>query len=291
MEMRGVWVPAVTPFSNSSVDEEALAGLVDGLIGKGVSGVIAGATTGESAVLRDDERLRVARAAKKAAKGRVPVFAAAGGPDTAKTIAQIEALREADVDGILSVCPYYVRPDQRGIIAHFEAVAASTPLPIVLYNIPYRTGVNMTNETIRKLAEIPNIVGLKDSSGDFRQSMDLLLNPPPDFSILTGEDAFFYSMLALGAHGGILASAHWETEAFVRVWLSAQRNDFADAREVWKRLAPVIPFFFQEPNPAPIKHYLYLSGHIPSGAVRLPLVAPSPGLMQRLEALVGRPPA
>jgi 4-hydroxy-tetrahydrodipicolinate synthase len=291
MEMRGVWVPVVTPFSGSSVDEEALAGLVASLIGKGVSGIISGATTGESTVLSDDERLRVASSAKKAAKGRVPVFAAAGGPDTAKTIAQIGSLRETGVDGILSVCPYYVRPDQRGIIAHFEAVASSTPLPVVLYNIPYRTGMNMTNETIRKLADIPNIIGLKDSSGDLRQSMDLLLNPPPDFSILTGEDAFFYSMLALGAHGGILASAHWETEAFVRVWLSAQRNDFAQAREAWKRLAPAIPLFFQEPNPAPIKHYLFHLGHIPSGAVRLPLVTPSPGLMQRLEALTRRPPA
>jgi 4-hydroxy-tetrahydrodipicolinate synthase len=145
--------------------------------------------------------------------------------------------------------------------------------------------VNMTNETIRRLARIPNVVGLKDSSGDIRQSADLLLDPPPDFSILTGEDMHFYSMLALGAHGGILASAHWETGLFVQVWLCARRNDFAAARELWKRLAPAIPLFFQEPNPAPMKHYLFLSGLIRSGAVRLPLVAPSPGTMQRLEEL------
>jgi 4-hydroxy-tetrahydrodipicolinate synthase len=286
VRLTGIWVPLITPFHRSRVDASSLERLVETLIPKGISGLVAAATTGEAPLLSEEEHVRVARIVKELARARVPVFAGAGGADTKKTVESVKRLTETGVDGILAVAPYYVRPDQRGLLAHFEEVAASTSLPIVLYNIPYRTGVSIKNETIRQLARIENIIGLKDCSGDYRQSMELLLDPPEDFSILTGEDAYLYSMLALGADGGILASAHWATESFVDICRAAQKNDFREARSIWGKLAPVVPLFFDEPNPAPVKYLLHKSGTIASGEVRLPLVAPSRGLAERLDALL-----
>ncbi len=283
--LSGVWLPAVTPFLRGAIDESSFAGLLDHVVSSGVSGIVVAGTTGESSVLADEELLLLARAAKERLSGRLPLLVGAGGADTRRTISLVAELERIGVDGVLSVVPFYNRPDQRGILAHFEAVAASTRLPIVLYNIPYRTGVTMRNETVRRLAAIDNIVGLKDSSGDLRQSAELLLDPPEDFSILTGEDAFFYPMLALGARGGILASAHWRTDSFVSVWRAVEGGDFSQARAAWKRLFPVIPLFFEEPNPAPIKYWLESAGLIASAEVRLPLVGPSDGLKERLRSI------
>lgn len=285
MRLSGIWVPLITPFRDGRLDAASLERLVESLISRGISGLVAAATTGESPLLSGEEHTQVARMVKALARGRVPVFAGAGGADTKETVQSVKRLAETGVDGILAVAPHYVRPDQRGLLAHFEAVAAATSLPIALYNIPYRTGVNMTNETIRTLARVENIVGLKDCSGDFRQSMELLLDRPEGFSILTGEDLYLYPMLALGADGGILASAHWATGAFVDVCRAARENDFQEARRIWGALAPVIPLFFEEPNPAPMKYLLQRTGMITSGEVRLPLVAPSRGLAARLGAL------
>ena len=171
-------MPLITPFRDGRVDTPSLQNLVERLIADGVSGLVALGTTGECPVVSRAEHLEIARVVKDAAKGRVPVLVGAGGPDTRQTIALVHELEGLGVDGILSVCPYYSRPNQAGILAHFQAIAAATSLPIVLYNIPYRTGVNMENETIRALAAHPNIVGLKDSCGNIQQSMGLLREPP-----------------------------------------------------------------------------------------------------------------
>lgn len=285
MTLSGVWVPLITPFRESAVDFESLECLVEDLIPKGISGLIVAATTGEALALSEEEVQRIIRTVKSAARGRVPVFAGVGGASTTHAIASTNAVEDAGADGLLAVCPHYVRPDQRGILAHFEAIATATSLPIVLYNIPSRTAVRMHNDTIRKLASIENIVGLKDCSGDLAQSMDLLLDPPPHFSILTGEDGSFYAMLTLGAQGGILASAHWSTESFVETWRAVQRNDHHAARELWLRLMPAVRLFFEEPNPAPIKHLLHRSGKIASDELRLPLLAPTEQLKERLAGL------
>lgn len=287
MELGGVWIPLVTPFRDSRLDLPALQRLVEGLVPKGIAGLVVGATTGESLVLSEDELSALVRATRDAARGRVPVLAGAGGPDTRRVIASVERAAQAGADGVLSICPYYTRPDARGILAHFQAIAASTPLPVVLYDNPSRTAVRMHNDTIRRLAEIENVVGLKDCSGDVVQSMELLLDPPPRFSILTGEDALFYPMLTLGAAGGILASAHWATESYVAVWRAVQQNDHRRARELWARLLPGTRLLFEEPSPAPIKHLLQAAGRIPSGELRLPLVPPSEALKRRLAALAG----
>ncbi len=278
MQIAGVWVPLVTPFRQGRVDEASLRNLVEHLVAQGVAGLVALGTTGECPVVSPEEHLEIARVAKDAAAGRVPLLVGAGGPDPRKVIALAQALEELGVDGLLSVCPYYVRPSQAGIRAHFEALADATSLPIVLYNIPCRTGVNMENSTIRALAERRNIVGLKDACGNLSQSMDLLADPPRDFAILTGEDALFYVMLTLGAHGGFLASAHHATAQFVEVWRRVQANDHSAARVLWHPLARAISLLFAEPNPAPIKYLLFAHGLIASSEVRLPLVPVSEAL-------------
>ncbi len=289
MELGGVWIPLVTPFRDSRLDLGSLRSLVERLVVKGIAGLVVGATTGESPVLSEEELAALVAAARDAARGRVPVLAGAGGPDTRRVISSIERAAQAGAEGVLSICPYYTRPDPRGILAHFRAIAASTPLPVVLYNNPSRTAVRMHNDTIRRLAEIDNVIGLKDCAGDVVQSMELLLDPPPRFAVLTGEDALFYPMLTLGAAGGVLASAHWATASFVEVWRAVQENDHRRARALWARLLPATRLLFEEPSPAPLKHLLELAGAITSGEVRLPLVPPSDGLQRRLAALAGGP--
>jgi len=291
MQLEGVWIPLVTPFHGSQLDLPSLERLVEDLVPRGVSGLVVGATTGEALVLSEEELAALVRCAKAAARGRVPVLAGAGGSDTRSVVAAVRRAAEAGAEGVLSVSPYFTRPDQRGMLAHFQAVAASTPLPIVLYNNPARTAGRMHNDTIRRLAELENVVGLKDCAGDVVQSMELLLDPPPDFAVLTGEDALFYPMLALGAAGGILAAAHWATEWFVEVWRAVQEQDHRRARRLWARILPGTRLLFEEPSPAPIKHLLAAAGRIASGELRLPLVPPTDALKQRLSGLSapGRP--
>jgi len=285
VQLEGIWIPLVSPFLDSQLDLASLDRLIDTVIAKGVAGLVVGATTGEALVLSDAELVALVKRAKATARGRVPVFVGAGGSDTRSVIAAIQRVAEAGADGVLSVCPYFSRPDQRGILAHFRALAASTALPIVLYNNPSRTAARMHNDTIRRLAEIENIVGLKDCAGDFVQSMELLLEPPPQFAILTGEDALFFPMLALGAQGAFLASAHWSTEAFVDLWRTMQTPDRARALRLWAQLLPGIRLLFEEPSPAPLKHLLAITGTIASHELRLPLVPPSQPLQERLAEL------
>ncbi len=285
MDLRGVWIPLVTPFREGRLDLVSLRGLVERLVPEGVSGLIAGATTGESLTLSEEELEQVVRAVREAARGRVPVLAGAGGADTARAVATARRAQRAGADGILSICPYYVRPDQRGIRAHFEAIARATPLPLVLYNNPARAAARMQNDTLRRLAELPSVVGLKDCAGDVLQSMELLLDPPPGFSILTGEDALFFPMLALGATGGVLAAAHWRTADFVAVFRAVEGGELLRARALWAELLPGVRLLFEEPSPAPVKYLLRELGEIASGEVRLPLVDASHELGLRLAAL------
>jgi 4-hydroxy-tetrahydrodipicolinate synthase len=284
MNLSGVWVPVITPFVEGRVDERSLRSLVERLIGDGVSGLVALGTTGECPAVSFEEHLEVARIVKDAAERRVPVLAGAGGPDTRHVVTLMRHLEELEIDGFLSVCPYYNRPNQAGLRAHFDALATATTLPIVLYNIPYRTGVNLENDTVRALAEHDNIIGIKDSCGNVAQSMELLQHRPRNFSVLTGEDALFFAMLALGADGGILAAAHYDTKAFVSVWQQMLRNNHVAARETWHTLTKMVALLFSEPNPAPLKQLLFAQGRIASPEVRLPLVRASDALRELLEA-------
>jgi 4-hydroxy-tetrahydrodipicolinate synthase len=208
-----------------------------------------------------------------------------GGNHTAKVIKKVKLAEYYDIQGILSVCPYYNRPNQEGIYSHFKSIAEETQLKIIMYNIPYRTGVNIENETIYKLAEFKNIVGLKDSCGDIKQTMALLMDPPKDFSILTGEDILFYLTLTMGGQGGILASSHLKPEMFVEVYNKIKANDQESAFQIWKQLYDFIPLLFKEPNPAPIKYCLKKLGLINSPEVRLPLTQITDQLKEKLDCI------
>lgn len=253
-----------------------------------IHGLIPLATTGESPTIEEDEYHRVVEATLDQVKGRVPVFVGISSNSTRKAIHQIDALNGYGISGFLIASPNYNLPSQQGIYEHFAALAGATDKGILIYNIPYRTGRNVENETILKLAKLSNIVGIKDSSGILSQSIELLRERDSRFSVLTGEDLFFYFNCASGGAGGILAAAHLKTEGFIRIWESVQKNDARAALQEWNRLSSMIPLLFKEPNPAPIKYILAKKGLIASPELRLPLAPISDSLNSVLDALMAK---
>jgi 4-hydroxy-tetrahydrodipicolinate synthase len=286
MQITGVWLPIITPFSEDKIDYPSYHKLIDHYAEKGISGFIPLGTTGEVPTLSDYEFENMIEKTLEYNNKRLPVFVGVGGNYTAKVIGKIKIAQKYAIDGILSVCPYYNKPSQEGIYQHFKSICEETDLDIIIYNIPYRTGVNIQNETIHRLAELKNVVGLKDAGGDIKQTMELLMNPPKDFSILTGEDILFYLSLTLGGQGGILASSHLKTELFVDVYHKVKENDTKAALQVWQQLYPFIPLLFQEPNPAPIKYCLQQQELIRSCQVRLPLTQISEQLKEKLNTVL-----
>jgi 4-hydroxy-tetrahydrodipicolinate synthase len=278
-----VWMPLVTPFKDGAVDVASYKTLIEHYVARGVSALFPLGTTGEAPTLDEDETDAVVAATVEAAAGRLPVFVGVGGNDTRKAIKTLRRLERFDFAGIVSVCPYYSRPSQDGMRQHFTAIAEATDRQIVIYNIPYRTSVNLANETLLRLAEQRNIVGVKDSSGGIAQSLELLALKPAGFSVLTGEDALYFTMMCNGADGGILAAAHLETERFVEVARLIAGNDLARARALWSTVRGFIPKLFQEVNPMPIKHCLWQQGLIASPECRLPLSSISGGLARDLD--------
>jgi 4-hydroxy-tetrahydrodipicolinate synthase len=283
MNISGVWLPIVTPMKNGGIDYDSYRGLVRHYLSSDIAGMIPLGTTGESPTVKDDEFEQILAVTQEEVGGRLPVYVGAGGNDTGTVLAKLAKAEAMAADGILSVCPYYNRPSQQGMYAHFRRIAEATDLPIIIYNIPYRTGVNLANETLLRLAEIPNIIGVKDSCGVIQQSLRLLAAKPDGFSVLTGEDALFYTSVVNGADGGILASAHLQTRQFVKVFELLQGNDHQAALKIWRGLEHFIPDLFTEPNPAPLKYCLYRLGQIATREVRLPLVPVSDELKARLD--------
>jgi len=286
MKINGIWVPVITPFKDDKVDFDSYKRLVEHYIGEGAHGIMPVATTGESPTLSENEYEKIVATSMEIVNGRIPVMIGLGGNNTRVVIEKLKMAQKYKVDGILSVSPYYNRPDQRGIYEHFNAISENTDLDIMLYNIPYRTGRNIENETLFRLAEKENIIGVKDASGDFNQTIDLLLNRPEGFSVLTGEDVLFYSSLLLGADGGIMASAHLRTKDFIKVYNDINNNDHKGALKTWRELNKFISLLFKEPNPAPIKYILEQKGLIDSREVRLPLVEITNELKKELEFLI-----
>ena len=283
MKVKGLWVPVVTPFENDELDMVSYEKLVNHYINEGVHGLMPLGTTGETPTLSEKEYEEIVSKTMEVVNGRVPVIIGLGGNCTRSVIDKLKVAERHKVQGILSVSPYYNRPDQRGIYEYFKKISESTDLDIVLYNIPYRTGRNMENETILRLSEEKNIVGVKDASGDFNKTIELLLNKPDEFSVLSGEDNLFYSSLLLGGDGGVTASAHLKTRDFIKVYDYIQNNDAKAALEIWKEISPMIPLLFKEPNPTPIKYMLKKMGLINSDEVRLPLVPISQELKNELD--------
>jgi 4-hydroxy-tetrahydrodipicolinate synthase len=281
--LSGVWLPIVTPFRDGAVDFASYEPLVEHYIGLGVSGIFPLSTTGEAPALDDDEAEAIVERTLGIVAGRIPVFVGIGSNITAKALKLLDRLDHYDFPGIVSVCPYYNRPTQDGMFEHFSRIAGATDRQVAIYNIPYRTGVNLANDTLLRLAERSNIVGVKDSCGILAQSLDLLCRRPDGFAVVTGEDNFFYTMLAHGADGGILASAHIETRSFVAIYERMLANDHRGAHRIWSGLETWVPLLFREANPMPIKYVLWRQGLLHSPECRLPLTRVSRELASELD--------
>lgn len=290
----GIWLPLVTPFRDGALDERSLARLVGHYAALPIDGLIVAATTGEGLTLDpgETERLATAAAAALADAGRsMPLYLGLSGSDTRKGVKALAATAGWPVDGYLIACPYYSRPSQAGLVAHFSALADATGRPILIYNIPYRTGVNLGNEAMLTLAGRTPIAGVKDCCADAVQSFDLIRRRPAGFAVMTGEDALFYSALTHGADGGILASAHVRTAAFAAVRDRLLAGDQPGALAAWQRLADLPQLLFAEPSPAPIKHWLWRAGLIDSPELRLPMTPATPELAARIDREIAMAPA
>ncbi|HJZ20846.1 MAG TPA: 4-hydroxy-tetrahydrodipicolinate synthase [Bradyrhizobium sp.] len=284
--LHGLWLPLVTPFRNGELDEASLSRLARHYAGLPINGIILAATSGEGMTLgmAELERVVALTGATIAERRRyLPICLGLSGSDTRKMLDTLDDTAAWPIDGYLIASPYYSRPSQRGLLAHFTALADHAAWPIVLYNIPYRTSVNLANETLLKLAEHRNIVGLKDCGADRAQSIDLLRRRPAGFRILTGEDAQYFEALTDGADGAILLSAHIETESFATVQTLLRDGDRDGALARWNGVADLTQLLFAEPSPAPAKYWLARTGLIASAEVRLPMVEVSAELAARLD--------
>lgn len=286
MSLQGIFVPLITPFKDDKVDFNSYKRMIDFYLTKGIDGFIPLGTTGEIPTITTSEYEEIIDKTVEYTNGAVPIYVGLGGNNTKAVVERLKTVEKYKVEGILSVSPYYSRPDQRGIYEHFKSISEATDLGIILYNIPYRTGRNIENDTIHKLAELKNIIGIKDACGNISQSTELLLNKPDNFSVLTGEDAFFYTTLALGGDGGVLASAHINTEYFVSIYNNLKNNDHQTALILWQELYKIIPLLFKEPNPTPLKYCLKKLGLIDSDEVRLPLLTITEGLKKELDEVL-----
>lgn len=274
LPFEGVYVPPVTPFLDGAVDESSLRKLVDHLIDSGATGVVPCGTTGESATLSHEEHLRVIEVTMEQVAGRVPVIAGTGSNSTTEAVSLCKSAEALGVDAFLMVSPYYNKPSQAGIIAHFTEVARYTSVPIVIYNIPYRTGQNVEPETIVELAKLPNYRGIKQATGEIAQAQVMIQNAE-NFSVMSGDDALIFPIACLGGKGAISAPAHFLAGKFLAMYEAVRDQRLDEGRELHYWLAPLVKSCFTEPNPAPIKAGLKAMGIIESDEVRLPLVAAS----------------
>lgn len=285
-KFQGCGTALVTPFqTNGAVDEKALAALVEWQIGEGVHFLVPCGTTGESPTLGHDEYLLVVKTVTQTANGRVPILAGAGGNDTAKIIALAAELNTLGVDGLLSVSPYYNKPSQEGIYRHYRAIAESTDLPIIVYNVPGRTGSNVTPDTLLRLGEIPNIAGVKEASGDISQIGEICMRAPKNFAVFSGDDLLTLPIIALGGCGVISVAANEVPGMMAKFITACLENRRDEAREWNRKLYPLMKVNFVEANPGPVKAALALMGKI-NEVYRLPLVPIADGAKTKVaEAL------
>jgi 4-hydroxy-tetrahydrodipicolinate synthase len=286
--LHGLWIPLITPFRDGELDEASLRRLVRHYAALSVNGLVLAATTGESLTLASQETQRLVTAVRGEAEGKLPICLGLSGSNTRALLETLEQTAAWPIDAYLISCPYYSRPSQHGLMQHFRALADRAAHPVLLYNIPYRTGVNLGNEAMLHLAGHPNIVGLKDCCADRNQSLDLLRHRPAGFAVLTGEDAQYYEALIDGADGGIVASAHIETETFASISRLIAAGERDAALSHWRSIADLTRLLFAEPSPAPIKYWLWRTGLIESAEVRLPMTQVGAELAARLDREIER---
>ena len=273
----GCGTALVTPFeSNGRVDEAALRGLVEWQVAEGIDFLVPCGSTGEAVTLTFDEHLRVVAIAAEVANGRVPIVAGAGSNDTAKAVTMSRALVAVGATHLLHVTPMYNKPPQRGLIAHFRALADASDLPIVLYNVPGRTAINLAADSTLELAAHPRIVAIKEASGDLAQITDIIQRRPPGFAVLSGDDAMTFAVIAHGGDGLISVVSNATPRLMTELVASARCGDLRRARELNAQLTPWMRAAFVESNPIPSKAALHMMGRI-GPTLRLPLVELNPG--------------
>jgi len=285
-KFQGCGTALVTPFqANGAVDEKTLAELVNWQIEEGVHFLVPCGTTGESPTLGHDDYLRVVKIVIQTANGRIPVLAGAGGNDTAKVIALAAELKALGADGLLSVSPYYNKPSHEGIYRHYRAIAESTDLPIIVYNVPGRTGSNITPDTLMRLSEIPNIAGVKEASGDAAQIGEICTRAPESFVVLSGDDLLTLPIIALGGCGVISVAANEVPGMMAKFITACLENRRDEAREWNRKLYPLMKVNFVEANPTPVKAALALMGKI-NEVYRLPLTPVSEDSRAKIAAVL-----
>ena len=283
---RGCGTALVTPFRRDlSVDEEALRRLVRRQIEQGVHFLVPCGTTGENPTLSRAEHLRVVEITVEEARGKVPVVAGAGGNDTRAVVALARDVEALGVDGLLTVTPFYNKPTPEGLVAHFREVSAATRLPIVVYNVPGRTGVNVEPATLARLAQIDRVVAVKEASGNVSQVASLFVVLPESFEVLSGDDALTLPIVALGGTGIISVASNVVPGEMARLTALALEGDFAGARALQRRLQRLMEVLFVESNPGPAKAALGLLGLL-EPVYRLPAVPPRPENLARIEAVL-----
>lgn len=271
--LKGSLVALITPMNqDGSINYEQLHDLIDWHIENGTDGIVAVGTTGESATLPVEEHLAVIEATVKHVNKRIPVIAGTGANNTVEAIALSQAAEQAGADYTLSVVPYYNKPSQEGIYQHFKAIAEATSIPMVIYNVPGRTVVSMSNDTILRLAEIPNIVGVKEASGKIGSNIELINSVPEGFAVFSGDDPTGLPFMLCGGHGVVTVAANVAPKLFADMCRAALEGDIATARRLNEQLIPIYNTMFCEPSPAAPKWGLSLLGKC-EPHVRLPLVA------------------
>ena len=271
--LKGSLVALITPMNqDGSINYEQLHDLIDWHIENGTDGIVAVGTTGESATLPVEEHLAVIEATVKHVNKRIPVIAGTGANNTVEAIALSQAAEQAGADYTLSVVPYYNKPSQEGIYQHFKAITEATSIPMVIYNVPGRTVVSMSNDTILRLAEIPNIVGVKEASGKIGSNIELINSVPEGFAVLSGDDPTGLPFMLCGGHGVVTVAANVAPKLFADMCRAALEGDIATARRLNEQLIPIYNTMFCEPSPAAPKWGLSLLGKC-EPHVRLPLVA------------------
>ncbi len=278
----GCGTALVTPFRHDgSLDEPTLRDLIRRQIDAGINFLVPCGTTGESPTLTREEHLRVVQVAVEEAAGKTPVLGGAGGYNTHEVIELAREIEKLGADGILSVTPYYNKPTQEGLYQHYKAIANAVPLPIVVYSVQGRTGCNVEPGTLARLAEIDNIVGVKEASGNISQMANVIQETPDDFIVLSGDDAITIPLIALGGRGIVSVASNEIPSEMTQIAQAALRNDFETARNLQRRYLPLMNVNFVESNPMPVKAAMALMGLL-EPVFRLPMVPPTPASMAKI---------
>ncbi len=282
----GAIVAIITPFKDGDLDEEALKALIEWHIDSGTHCIVPCGTTGESATLSHEEHMKVVETTIRVVDGRIPVVAGTGSNSTKETIMLTMHAKSAGADAALVITPYYNKPSQEGLYRHFMTVADECKFPMILYNVPGRTGVNMLPDTVARCAKNEYIVGIKEATGSLRQVADVIKSCPKDFTVLSGDDFTAFPTLAIGGKGVISVASNVMPKEMAAMMNAFEKGDLTEARRLHFELFPLFKALFYETNPVPAKTALAMMGRIPSGEVRLPLAPMSDANKERLRRVL-----